>query len=80
MELFLKFPNEVQKDCLMGLLDKAKNTEYDIQEDMDMIMPLVDRHFQETQMQNPRYNFHNLFLGFCGYMSYDNLYIFYEYV
>lgn len=28
MELFLKFPNEVQKDCLMGLLEKAKNTEW----------------------------------------------------
>ncbi len=28
IELFLKFPNEVQKDCLTGLLDKAKNTEW----------------------------------------------------
>lgn len=28
MELFLKFPHEVQKDCLLSLLEKAKNTEW----------------------------------------------------
>lgn len=28
MELFIKFPIEVQRDCLLGLLDKAKNTEW----------------------------------------------------
>ncbi len=28
MELFIKFPIEVQRDCLVGLLDKAKNTEW----------------------------------------------------
>tara|TARA_Y100000589_G_scaffold186321_1_gene176441 strand:+ start:789 stop:2294 length:1506 start_codon:yes stop_codon:yes gene_type:complete len=28
MDLFIKFPNEVQRDCLMSLLEKAKNTEW----------------------------------------------------
>ena len=28
IELFLKFPNEVQKDCLLSILEKAKNTEW----------------------------------------------------
>lgn len=28
IELFLKFPTEVQNDCLLNLLDKAKNTEW----------------------------------------------------
>lgn len=42
MELFLKYPNEVQNELLMGLLDKAKNTEVGKTYDFSSIKSYVD--------------------------------------
>ncbi len=42
MELFLKYPNEVQNELLLGLLDKAKNTEVGKTYDFSSIKSYAD--------------------------------------
>ena len=70
MELFLKFPHEVQKDCLSNLLDKAKDTEwgkrYDFvninsHEDFMSKVPLQDYNSIKQDIQRTREGQQNIF-------------------
>lgn len=70
MELFFKYPNEVQEELLFGLLQKAKNTEIGKQFDFDSIsnyktfserLPISSYETIAPQIEKARQGSNNLF-------------------